>query len=296
MPISTLRGTSTHRQRWHALLALLLFPAPLLAQRERLTLRLEGFTQAPLTAPAGTVERDDFAPQALQLGLAHRIVRDRGRTIWLVGAQYRGVRAFLPQVTASSAPRNGENASMLHVATADLQLIKRVGTRHAVVAVLRPGLYGDGANVGDQLRVEGVVFVDRIRSAKSTIGAGLSYASSFGRILPVPVLHIVSRPSPKVVIDALLPSRADIWWTSRPGVELGVGEAQRIGSADQLQFANATIGPQLRYTPKGSKLQLTADLGVTMLRRLEYSRGTRTVADLEPGVAGLARIGMNWLF
>jgi hypothetical protein len=195
----------------------------------------------------------------------------------------------------------------VHAVTADLWMLRTLNEKHTLVAVARPGVYGDLDAIGDQWRLEGALFVDRIVSPRTTLGLGMSYASNFGRVLAVPVLHVVARPQRRVLIDALLPSRADLWWMPRKGLDLGVGASltgaqyglanavTQPQNATALQLANATIGPQLRWSPRG-KLQLTADAGTTVLRRLEYTRGSRTVADLTPGNVLFGRLGAQWLF
>jgi hypothetical protein len=280
-----------------------MLPARVAAQRERAVLRLESFG----AAPSGAASARDVEQRALQLALAHRVIRDRGNTMLLVGAQYRDTRVAL---TGLGAPLSGGATSLtnrVQVVTADLWLLRTLNAKHTLVAVARPGVYGDLDAIGNQWRVEGALFVDRIMSSRTTLGVGMSYASNFGRVLAVPVLHVVARPRRRLLVDALLPSRADLWWMPRKGLDLGVGasltgaqyglanSAAQPQNATTLQLANATIGPQLRWTPRG-KVQLTADAGTTVLRRLEYARGSRTVADLTPGNVLFGRLGAQWLF
>jgi hypothetical protein len=272
------------------------------AQRERLVLRLDAFGDADRTLPAGAVARDRYAQQSLQLSLAHRLVTQQGSTIVLLGGQWRGVRAALPRERTRLVGGDTLDAfTRLDVVTADLMLLKTIGTRHTLVAVARPGLYGES------FRVEGAAFVDRLVSTRTTVGAGLSYASSFGKLLPIPVVHVVSRASRRVLVDALLPSRADVWWMPRKGLDLGVNvslagaqyalpAAQQIAGARTLWLANATAGPQVRWAPQGGKWQFTADAGYTVLRRLEYAKGGTSVADLAPGNVPYGRVGVQRLF
>lgn len=285
--------------RWLcALVSVAASPALLEAQRERLVVRMEALGATDIVAPTGTVPVGDYAQQSAQVTVAHRLLRDQGNSIWLLGAHWRGVRVDLPRAVSAGTA----NASTtLHVATADLMLLRTVGERHTVVGVLRPGVYGDA------LRAEGAVFVDRIVSPRTTIGAGMSYASSFGRLLPIPVVHVVARPARRVLVDALLPARGDVWWMPRKGLDVGFNAslagasygltpAQSVPGADALWLANATIGPQVRWAPGGGKWQLSADVGSTVLRRLEYARGGRGVSDLAPGNVPYARLGVQRLF
>jgi hypothetical protein len=273
-------------------------PATAHAQRERVIVRAEAFGGTSIARPDGSVAGDRYTQQSAQLQLAHRVVREQGRSILLVGGMWRGVQAALPQPGTAA---NRDALTTLHVAVADLMLLRTAGERHTLVGVLRPGLYGE------TVRAEGAVFVDRIVSSRTTIGAGMSYASSFGKLLPIPVVHVLSRVSRRVLVDALLPARGDLWWMPRRGLDLGVNAslagaqyglatAQQVAGANQLWLANATVGPQARWSPGGGKWQFTADAGMTVLRRLEYARNGRQVADLAPGNVPYARLGLQRLF
>lgn len=301
----TARGHGTSRTaRLLAVAGLVSLPTVAEAQRERLVVRLDAFGGTGITAPAGTAAPDDYTQRSLHAQAAHRLLLDGGNTMLLLGAQYRGATVQLPTLPT---PGNEDGTVDLVVATADLGMFRTLNDRHTLIAVLRPGSFGTLKDAG-QLRVEGAVFVDRIVSSRATVGAGLSYASSFGRVLPIPVVHVVARPRRQLLVDALLPSRADVWWLPRKGLDLGVGAAltgaqyglpdnlRVVDGADALWLANATVGPQLRWTPRGGKLQVTADGGATVLRRLIYARGGDEIADLAPGNVLFGRAGMQWLF
>jgi len=275
---------------------------PLHAQRERLTVRVEALGGTTVALPTGATARNEFAQQSVQATLGHRLVRDQGNTILVLGGQWRGVRATLPRERARLQGQDAlDEFTDLHVVAADLLLLRTVGTKHTFVSVLRPGFYGE------TFRVEGAAFVDRIVTPRTTIGAGLSYASSFGKLLPIPVVHVVSRPARRVLVDVLLPARADVWWMPRKGLDLGINaslsganyglsNSQRVAGGDALWLANATVGPQVRWAPSGGKWQITADAGTTVLRRLEYARDGRSVADLAPGNVPFVRLGAQRLF
>lgn len=290
---------STHASG--ALLALAtLLPATAVAQRERAVLRAEAFAGAANDATT-ELGASDVEQQSMQAAVSHRLLRNGGNTMFLIGAQYRDTRVVHPSRGTSTLTQR------LGVVNADLWMLHTLNAKHTLIAVARPGVYGDLDAIGDQWRLEGALFVDRIVSPRTTLGLGMSYASNFGRVLAVPVLHVVARPRRRLLVDALLPSRADLWWIPRKGLDVGVGasltgaqyglaaNATQPENATALQLANATIGPQLRWTPRG-KLQLTADAGTTVLRRLEYTRGSRTVADLAPGNVVFGRLGAQWLF
>lgn len=278
-------------------------PSRLHAQRERLVARVEQLGATGVTLPSGAVSNGLLTQQAVQITLSQRLVRGGGNSVWLLGGQWRGVRASLPSARSAgtSGSASANDYTTLHTATAELMLLRTTSEKNTVVALLRPGMYGN------TFRVEGAAFVDRIVSPRTTVGAGLSYGSTFGRLLPVPVVHVISRASRRVLVDALLPARADVWYMPRRGLDVGVnaslagalygvGTAQQINGARSLGLANATVGPQLRWSPKGGKWQFTGDAGMTILRRAEYARDGRVVADLNPGNVPYARVGLQRLF
>jgi len=278
-------------------------PAAVQAQRERAIVRVETFGTTTAALPAGTAAAQSFEQSSLQVQGAQRFLLDGGNTMVLVGGIWRQVSVTLP-VMGAVAPTD---PTALHVATADLWMARTLDDARTLFVVLRPGLYGDGLDAGSQLRLEGAVFVDKIRSPRTTVGYGLSVSSNFGRVLPIPVVHVVARPKRQILIDALLPARADVWWMPRRGLDIGFGAAltgaqfalgaeNRVDSADRLWLANATLGPQIRWSPRGGKLQLTGDLGTTVLRRAIFARGGDEVADLAPGNVAYARLGAQWLF
>jgi hypothetical protein len=300
--------------RWTALAVALLLaiapPAsPLHAQRERLVLRAEQFGASALSGAGGggggaTVRSGQ---RGLFATLAHRIVRQEGNLLLLVGAQYRRTEVGLPG-GAGAASGGAAPATALHVLTADLWLLRTLNDTHSLVTVLRPGLYGDLGDAGSQLRLEGAMFVDRVLSPRATVGLGLSYASAFGEVLPIPVVHVVARPARQVLVDALLPARADVWWLPRKGLDVGLNaslagaqyglsaERRPAPDTDALQLANATLGPQVRWTPGGRAWQVTADGGVTVLRRLRYAADGTVRTDLSPGNVPYLRLGLQRLF
>lgn len=302
MPIPALGSPRLLYTLASASLALGVVSAPAAAQRERAVVRVETFGETSIDAPAGTTAAESFGQSAFQVQLTERALLDGGNTMLLIGGVFRRVSVDLP-ATGGAAP----DATTLDVATADLWLARTLDDTRTLFVVLRPGIYGDGRDAGSQVRVEGAVFIDKIRSPRTTVGLGLSLGSNFGRVLAVPVVHVVARPKRQLLVDALLPARADLWWLPRRGLDIGLGVAltgaqyalsdeNRVDTADRLQLANATFGPQIRWSPRGGKLQLTGDIGTTVLRRAIYARGSDEVADLAPGNVAYARLGLQWLF
>ncbi len=78
-----------------------------------------------------------------------------------------------------------------------------------------------------------------------------------------------------------------------PEIPVGGGA---VGLDGALRLANATLGSQVRWAPRGGKWQLLVDGGMTVVRRLEYARGGDLVADLAPGNVPYLRLGAQRLF
>lgn len=281
-----------------SVLLLAAFARPMLAQREALVVRAEQFGRTELTSTSGATSPS--TQQGVSVTAAKRVLLQDGNLMLLLGAQYRGVAVDLPT--------NTEARTGVHVLAADLWMLRTLNDAHSLVVVLRPGVYGDLRDLGSQVRLEGAAFVDRVFSPRTTVGVGLSYASAFGEVLPIPVLHVLARPARQVLVDALLPARADVWWLPRKGLDVGLNvslngaqyglsEASRpTADVDALQLANATLGPQVRWTPARGKWQLTADGGVTVLRRLRYAGDGEVRTDLAPGNVPFVRLGVQRLF
>jgi hypothetical protein len=297
----------------------LAYAAPLAAQREQLSLRFERFGRADATTLPGDFERDFFDTEQLTLTAAHRsVLGAEGNTILVNGTFYRR-----SSIRSSRFPGRDP---VLHAAYYDLLVLRTLDDRHTLALAVRPGYFGNlHGEISRRLRVEGAAFVDRIVTPRTTLGVGLSYTSNFGRLLPVPVVHVVHRRGRKVLIDGLLPSRLDVWYFPRKGLELGLNtqlsgfqyyvsedvtiplSGAVVGSstnsanpapgretAPQLQLANATIGPQLRWNAVG-KWYLSAEAGTTIVRRYTFGIGSNEQA-VQPTNTAYARLGVQRMF
>ena len=83
-----------------------------------------------------------------------------------------------------------------------------------------------------------------------------------------------------------------------------IARAEALGGTSIARPDGSVVGD--RYTQQSARLQLahrvvrewqiTADAGMTVLRRLEYARNGRQVSDLAPGNVPYARLGLQRLF
>jgi hypothetical protein len=289
----------------------LLLPGTARAQREQLSLRIEQFGAVDVGTVRGSTRPIDYGLRQLTATVGVRTVRGRDdNTVLVNGLFYRRSDVGFSGV--------GSEERTLHALYYDFLALRTLDDRHTLAVALRPGLFGTlDYELGDQFRLEGAVFVDRLLTPRTTVGLGLSYTSNLGRVLPIPVVHIVHRRGRRVLIDGLLPSRLDLWYFPRKGIELGlnaqlsgfqyfIGEAPPRAPAappggatfvmrnPELQLANAIIGPQVRWNATG-KWFLSADAGVTVLRRYTFGTGRRE-APLNPANTGVVRIGLQRMY
>ncbi|MCU0633692.1 MAG: DUF6268 family outer membrane beta-barrel protein [Gemmatimonadaceae bacterium] len=279
------------------------------AQREQLSLRIEQFGGARAPVDFAQPPRDlDMRLWQLTATAGVRNMLDAdGNTVLTNGVFYRR------SVLDARLLGRSIGTETLHALYYDFLALRTLDDRHTLAVAVRPGLFGNlERDLGDQFRAEGAAFIDRVVSPRTTLGLGMSYTSNLGRVLPIPVLHIVHRRGRSMLIDGLLPSRLDVWWFPRKGLEVGLN-AQLSGFqyhvadapapspvpgtltfvAPTRQLANAVVGPQVRWNATG-KWYLSLDAGVTVLRRLSYEDGTENA--LTPRNTGLVRLGLQRMY
>ncbi len=287
-----------------------------LAQREQLGIRFESIGSAGFKNPLPTLSGSpNVSANSVIFNAAFRSLLDaEGSTVLTSGVQYRYTNVSMTGV-------NGFTSKDLHMAFADLLLMRGLNDNWALFAAVRPGVFSDFQNGSTGFRIEGAVFVDNFISETTTLGFGLSRTSLFGRDLIIPVVHLIYVPSASVLIDCLLPGRADFWYYPSKTWELGVNfsfggtlyeTGQRAGgtfaSADRFAFAQLTGGPVVRYNLL-DKTYLSLEAGMTLTRRAELTNssivsGTRLlgvetpapVQAFNPQNAVFVRAGMQIMF
>ena len=305
----------------HFIFALLfLFPSILFAQREQAGLRVEQFGNASLSKPLVPLvdeARAGFSAQQAHLNFSFRtIIGEEGETIITNGLQYRFLRATFDKVIFSSLgnlqvtypyPREQE----YHFLFYDFLVLHSLSDAYTLVATFRPGIFSDFKNITrDHFRLEGAVFVDKQLGESLTMGLGIARSSNFGRVLLLPILHILYFGGSTFMLDVLLPSRAELWFYPTKSLEAGVaislsGSQYAIGEANPLQanqfgFANATVSPILRYN-LFSKFYLSTELGYTFVRRVELVNNrlegeARFVQQFNPANIWFLRLGMQVVY
>ena len=306
--------------RYFIFALLFLFPTMLFAQREQAGLRIEQFGIASLSKPLVPLvdeARAGFSAQQAHLNFSFRtIIGEEGETIITNGLQYRFLRATFDEVVFPQRglltvtypyPRTHE----YHFLFYDFLMLHSLSDAYTLVSTLRPGIFSDFKTITrDHFRLEGAVFVDRQMSETFTLGLGIARSSNFGRVLLLPILHILYFGGSTFMLDVLLPSRAELWFYPTKSLEAGVnlslsGSQYAIGEANPLQanqfgFANATVSPIVRYN-LFSKVYLSTELGYTFVRRVELVNNrlegeARFVQQFNPANIWFLRFGAQVMY
>ncbi len=295
------------------------FPSLLFAQREQAGLRVEHFGSSRLSTPLLPLASPDarFSAQQAHLNFNFRtILGEEGETVIYNGFQYRFLRATFDDVVF---PYLGSFLILYpypptreyHFLFYDFLVLHSLSDTYTLVATLRPGVFSDFKNLTrEHFRLEGAFFIDRQMSESLTLGLGIARSSNFGRVLLLPIVHVLYFGGSSYMLDVLLPSRAELWFYPTKSLEAGVnlslsGSQYAIGeenplSANQFGFANATVSPIVRYN-LFSKLYLSTELGYTFVRRVELVNNrlkgeARFVQQFNPNNTWFLRFGVQVMY
>ncbi|MCS7013362.1 MAG: DUF6268 family outer membrane beta-barrel protein [Chloroherpetonaceae bacterium] len=290
--------------------------APLYAQREQLGIRYEQFGVVNLDRAEPSLAGNSFSASALSLNASFKVFLDkRGASSLTVGAQYRFVSiAQSINVRPSNNPGPSVPAPReAHLLYLDLVWQQRLSTDFTLLVAARPGIFSDFRNiVFDHTRLEGAAFVDWRLSDELTLGLGASRTSNFGRVLIVPILHIIYFGGELFMIDAIIPRNLDFIFYPSKEWEIGLsillnGSEYRVGDAalnnlnmNQFGFANLTVGPIVRYQFL-EKTYLSLEGGYTVLRRTELadyrlSGDARFLVQFNPANTWFIRAGFQVMY
>ncbi|MGQ9806809.1 MAG: DUF6268 family outer membrane beta-barrel protein [Chlorobiales bacterium] len=296
------------------------FPSLLFAQREQAGLRFEEFGSAGFSNPlvrlvSGENARLNARQAHLNVSL-RTIVGEEGETIITNGFQYRLLRVMFddvifPSIGDTTVVYSYPTEQDYHFLFYDFLVLHSLSDAYTLVATLRPGIFSDLKNLKrDHFRLEGAFFVDKQMSDNFTLGLGIARSSNFGRVLILPIVHVLYFGGSSFMLDILLPSRAELWFYPTKSLEAGVnvslsGSQYAIGeenplSANQFGFANATVSPILRYN-LFSKLYLSTELGYTFVRRVELVNNrlesdARFVQQFNPNNIWFLRFGVQVMY
>jgi hypothetical protein len=288
------------------------------AQREQFGIRYEQFGAVNLDNASPSLSGNSFSASSLTANASFKIFLDkRGASSLTVGAQYRYVSIaqsinVRPNREASFAPAI-DAPRAAHFIFLDLIWQQRLSDIFTLFVAARPGVFSDFQNVVfDHSRFEGAAFVDWRVSDELTLGLGAARTSNFGRVLIVPIAHVIYFGGESFMIDAIIPRNVDFMFYPSKEWELGVsfllnGSEYRLGDAslnsinmNQFGFANLTAGPIVRYQFI-EKTYLSLEGGYTVIRRTELvdnrmSGDARLLQQYNPANTWFLRAGVQVMY
>lgn len=279
---------------------------PSFAQREQASIRFELF--GPRTIPAATpslFNGGTIGGSLLTVAGGFQAQLDRDGTMILSNQLvYRNALATFP--TAKNPTTNEFNYGSIsgHALYYEGIYLQTLSDKFQLALAMRAGLFSDLNNINlSHFRIEPLFFLDYFLNEQLTLGLGFVYnTSNFGRLISVPLLHIYWIPSSEVLVDGLLPTRLDIWYYPSKQWDLGLsivlngtqfqlGQApsifgidrtdKRVADINQMFFANATIGPNIRYNIF-EKTYVSVEGGYSIVRRFGFDAGDPKGSGLVP--------------
>jgi Domain of unknown function (DUF6268) len=273
------------------------------AQREQAGIRFEYF--GPRSIPAATPNSFNgaiFGNTLLTVNGGFQTQLDKeGSMILNSQFVYRNANSSFPSAKAA----NGDftySSITAHAIYYEGIYLQTLSDKFQLALALRAGIFTDFNNVNlSHFRAEPLFFLDYFFDDKFIAGLGFVYnTSNFGRLISVPLLHIYWIPSSEVLVDGLLPTRLDVWYYPSKQVDLGISitlngsqfqlgkspniqgidrvtlptapfpnTARNVADINQMFFANATIGPNIRYNVF-DKTYVSIEGGYSLVRRFGF--------------------------
>jgi hypothetical protein len=285
---------------------LLIAASTAFAQREQVGVRYEVFgTRTIPAATPNTFNGGNIGGSLFTFNAGFQSQLDRDGTM-LLNSQfvYRNANTFFP---VAKNPINGDftyGSIGGHAIYYEGIYLQTISEKFQLALAARAGLFSDLNNINlSHFRIEPLFFLDYFVDEKLTLGLGYVYnTSNFGRLISVPLLHIYWIPSSEVLLDALLPTRLDLWYYPSKQWDLGLsivlngsqfqlGQSpgiigldrtdKRVQDINQMFFANATIGPNIRYNIF-EKTYVSFEGGYSIVRRFGFDKGSPDGTGLVP--------------
>jgi len=180
-----------------------------------------------------------------------------------------------------------------------------IDENYSLIANLRFGVFSDMERIGGRdLRAEGAVVVDRVIRDNLTLGLGVGRVSNFGRLMHIPLVHIIWSINEFWLLDAMLPGKLDLSYLASSTWEFALsfnitGARYSIESEerkiDGLGVGQMNLGPQVRYQV-APQVYVTAESGLAFARRLSLLDENTVIRKLEPNNEVYLRLGLQYRF
>ena len=253
------------------------------------------WTSVPASAvadPAGASEADlGVAVSHLSVGAAYPVSFGGGRTRLIGGVRYQRLGLGYRDGRLA-APR----PDALHYLRYDLTLVLRFSDRWTATAYVAPGLASDfgGRLSADDLHLRTAVLVACQAGPRLTYGLGATYRDRLDNAW-LPVVQLAAPLGPRLRVDVVAPSYAQLWMAPRADrdFELGLevrfsttpfhlGDAPSDGATRRMQYKLVTGGALARVRLVGPAY-LSLEGGLTLLHQLGFEGAAGRTVDLEGG-------------
>ncbi len=186
-----------------------------------------------------------------------------------------------------------------------VNLLHSLSDTYSVIFNFRYGAFGDLHTInGRTLRPEGAVIFDKYLNENLTLGLGLARGSNFGKIVNIPLVHVIWMINEKWMLDALLPSRLDLMYLPNSKTELGLG-FNIVGSRytiqsderkiDSVGVGQMNLGPMYRYQIM-PLTYLSLETGVAFGRRLSLMDENTEITEFNPENEMYLKSGIQYRF
>ncbi len=209
------------------------------------------------------------------------------------------------QVRRTELPSGFIENEELWMVVPQFNLLHSLSDNYSMILNFRYGAFGDLEDInGRTLRAEGAVIIDRYLSDSLTLGLGFARGTNFGKIVNIPVVHILWMISDKWMLDAILPSRLDLIYFPNSKAEVGlafsiVGSRYTIESderkIDSIGVGQMDLGPFFRYQIL-PQTYLSVESGVAFGRRLSLMDVNTEITEFSPENEAYFKTGIQYRF
>lgn len=203
-------------------------------------------------------------------------------------------------------PESVDRPTDAYIIDVNVMALRQLSERWSLLGQATPSLKSglEEDLVTEDFAVEGAVLASRQVGARSVLGFGVAYSSTFGVPLPIPLLQLERQGAlwaggPAWRGTALLPSDLALWVVPTRRLEVGV-QLRTLGNRHHLtgqetnlgkpfsDYFDTVVGPSAKIYAT-SWMTLGIDSGVSVYRQMQVTDGRDEVIRFEPEPAGFLR-------
>jgi hypothetical protein len=259
-------------------------------------------------APALTNQKSSVGSLLFSGSFVYPIVADQGRTIVFLQTGFRQ-RTFGYRDWPDGISRELKNIHEVTVSTTGRRQLSEQWALSINLTAQAASDFEKNKLTPEDMKYTAMIIAERQMNDKLGLGLGAAFTTSFGSLLPLPIITLRWDDGKSWSANAFLPSSFDIWYRTSDEFRFGLSaaaEGQQYHTAIlpnaskrdnlQLQYISADVGPAVRWSPLSS-LALTLRSGVTF-QSLLFFDGTDEIKDtnynLDP--CGFIQIGTAMSF